>query len=97
MNEARETPRTFIAAVLRPGEQLWIDLDDLHCFLGHAHDAVLREIARQMGVKVTGRLGYYNKCAGGKGIRKAVAKPTSCRAEKRMQRLYADLAGPTPA
>ena len=80
------------AAVLRPVKQRWIDAIDLHCSLGHAH--VLRETARQIDIKVTGRLGYCDGCAGGKGIRKAVAKSTSCSSEKRMQRLYADLAGP---
>ena len=91
-----EKPPALAAAVLRPGRQRWIDINDLHCSLGHAHDTVLRETARQMGINVTGRLGYCDGCAGGKGIRKAVAKSTSCRAEKRMQRLYADLAGPMP-
>ena len=31
---------------------------------------------------------------GGEGISEAVAKPTSCRADKRMHLLFADLAGP---
>lgn len=30
------------------------------------------------------------------GVRKAIAHSTSCRAEERLQRLYADLAGPMP-
>ena len=81
-------PPALAASVLRPGRQRCIDVNDLHCFLGHAHDAILRDTARQMGIKVTGRLGYCDGCAGGKGIHKAVAKSTSCRAEKRMQRLY---------
>ena len=49
-----------------------------------------------MGFKVMGRVGYRDGCAGGKGVRKATAKSTSCRAEKRMQRLYANLARPMP-
>ena len=49
-----------------------------------------------MGIKVTGRFGHCDGCAGGEGTRKAFAKSTSCRAEKRVQRLYADLAGPLP-
>ena len=90
-----ERPSALAAAVLSPGSQRWIDVNDLHCSLGHVYDAVLRETARQLGIKVTGRLGCCDGCAGGKGIRKAVAKSTSC-AEKRMQRLFADLAGPMP-
>ena len=60
------------AAVLRPGSQRWINVDDWHCSLGHAHDAVLRETVRQLGIKVVGLLGYCDGCAGGKGIRTAV-------------------------
>ena len=47
-----------------------------------------------MGINVAGRLRYGDECAGGEGIRKAVAKSTSCRAKKWTQRLFADLAGP---
>lgn len=32
----------------------------------------------------------------GEGIRKAIARSTSCREEKRLQRLFADIAGPMP-
>ena len=55
-----------------------------------------RGTARQTSIKVTGHAGYCDGCAGGGEIREAVATPTSCLGEKRMQRLYADLAGPTP-
>ena len=58
----REKPPALAAAVLRPGRQRWIDINDLHCSLGHAHDTVLRETARQMGINVTGRLGYWFQC-----------------------------------
>ena len=89
-----ERPSVLAAASLRPGSQSWIDVNDLHCSLGHTNDAVVRETVRQLGIKVTGRFGYCDGCAGGEGIRKAVAKSTSCRAEKQMLRLFADLAGP---
>ena len=89
-----EKPPALAAAVLRPGRQTWIDVNDLHCSLCHTHDDVLRETARHMGIKGTGCVGYCDGCAEREGIRKAVAKSTSCRAEKRMQRLYADYAGP---
>ena len=68
----------------------------MHCSFDHACDAVLREIAPQLSIKVTGRLGYCDGCVGGKGIRETVAKSTSSRADTRMQRLFADLAGPMP-
>ena len=71
-------------------------MNGLHCSLGHAHDVVLRETARHLGIKVTGHLGYCDGCAGGKGIRKPVAKSTSNCADQRLHRLFADLAGPMP-
>ena len=74
--ERHKKPPAFAAAVLRPGRQRWIDANDLHCSLGHSHDAIVSEIARQMGIKVTERLGYCDGCAVGKGIRKAVVKST---------------------
>ena len=37
-----EKPPELAAAVLRPGRQIWIDVNDLHCSLGHAHDTVFR-------------------------------------------------------
>ena len=91
-----DKPPALAAAVLRPGRQRWIDANGMHCSLGHAHDTALRETARQMGIKVTGPLGYCDGCAGGKEIRKAVATSTSCGADKGMQRRHADLAGPMP-
>lgn len=49
-----------------------------------------------MGIKVTGHLGYCDGCTGGKGLDKAVAKFTTCRDDKPLQRLYAGLAGRMP-
>lgn len=97
---ARHTkPPALAAAVLRPGTRSprWIDVNDLHSSLGHEHDAVLRETACQKATKVTGHLGYDDRCAEGKRIHKAVAMSTSCRAEKRQKRLCPDLAENMPA
>ena len=90
-----EKPPALAAVVLRPGGHRWIGVNDLHCSLGHAHDTVVRENARQMGI-MTGSWGYSDGCAGGEGIRKAIANSTSCRAEKRMQRLFTVITGPLP-
>ena len=49
-----------------------------------------------MRVNVTGCVWYCDGCVTVKGIRKAVAKFTSCGADKRMQRMCADIAGPMP-
>ena len=55
------------AAVLRPGGQRRIDVNDLHCSLCHAHDSVLREAARHVGIKVMGRFGVLRRMRGGEG------------------------------
>lgn len=61
-----EKPPALAAAVSRPGRLRWADGTDLHCSLGHAHDVVFREAARQLGIKVIGCLGYGDGCRGGK-------------------------------
>ena len=48
----------MIAAVLAPGQQKSIDINDLHYALGHAHEGIVRATAKDMGTKVTGTLGF---------------------------------------
>ena len=40
-----ERTSAHAAAVLRPYSERWIDVSDFMCFIGRAHDAVLREAA----------------------------------------------------
>lgn len=75
------------------GKQRFIDANDLHDALGHAHDAATRETANQRQVKVTGTSGYCDRFAQRKGTRAAVAKATSHRVEKPLEHLFSDLAG----
>lgn len=42
------------AAVVRPCRQSWVDVNDLHCSLGQAPNAVLRESARLVSITVIG-------------------------------------------
>ena len=47
-----ERPPALAASVLRPDSQRWIDVHQLHFYLGHAHNTVLRETAHQLVIKV---------------------------------------------
>lgn len=40
---SHKNPPALVAVLLRPGDQIRIDVDDLNCSFGHAHDVVLRE------------------------------------------------------
>ena len=86
-----ERTPAHVAAVLRPDSTRWVDVSDFTCSIGRAYDAVLREASRQLGINQTGRLGHCEGCAWGRGS--ATPSPTPlCRAEKRFQHLFADLA-----
>ena len=64
-----ETP--IAAAVLAPGKMRKIDINDLHVSLAHSHADILRETARQMGIKVFGELVSCAGCSEVKGRRMA--------------------------
>ena len=66
----------MIAAVLAPGQQKSIDINDLHYALGHAHEGILRTTAKDMGTKVTGTLRFCGGCANAKGLKASVPKST---------------------
>ena len=90
-------PPAMVAAVLRPGATTSTDINDLHVSLGHAHEGNLREIAKQMGIRVTGTLVPCSECAAAKGIRRSVSRSTALRATKPLELLYGDLSGTMPA
>ena len=84
------------AAVLKPGRRIWINVNDLHFFIDNANDTDLRETAGQIGIQVTGRLWCCDGRVGRSWIRKAINKSDCGRAEKQIQRLYADVEGAVP-
>ena len=43
----------MVAVMMRPGQQQDINNNDLHISLGYTNDAIARETAKQMGMKVT--------------------------------------------
>ncbi|CAB1100204.1 unnamed protein product [Ectocarpus sp. CCAP 1310/34] len=85
------------AALMRPDMPAALDINDLHIAVGHAHERMVREAARQMRIRVTGSLSFCDGCAVGKDIRKAFSTTTTSTASRPLQRLFADLTGQLPA
>ena len=86
-------PPAMVAAVMRPGRQRSMNINDMHYSLGHANDATLRETAKQLRLKLTGHRQYCSGCGEAKAIRAAVPKVTSFRAARPLERLFGDLTG----
>ena len=89
-------PPPMLAALMRPGPQRSIDVNDLHLSLGHTHDANAAETARQRAIKVTGYRNYCGECGESKAIKEAVPKSTYLVATRPAQRFCFDTTGPFP-
>ena len=87
-------PPAMVVAVMRPGRQRSMNINDIHYSLRHANDATLRETAKQLHLKLIGHRQYCSGCGEAKAIRAAVFKTTSFRAARPLERLFADLTGP---
>ena len=84
-------------AVLVPGKQQWIDINDQHVALAHLHAETLRETARQHGAEVVGELVPCAGCSEAKGRRMPVPRSTNSRSTKPFERLLVELSGKRPA
>ena len=84
-------------AVLVPGKQQRIDINDLHVALAHSHAEILRETARQHGVEVVGELVPCAGCSEAKGRRMPVPRSTNSHSTIPFKRLFVDLSGKRPA
>ena len=89
-------PPAMVAAMMRPGQQRSINSDDLQISLGHTNDAIARETAKQMGMKVTDTRGYCDGCSEAKAIRRAVPRKTKVKSARPLQRVFTDPTGPYP-
>ena len=89
----RITDPPMANAVLVPGKQQRIDINDLHVALAHSHAETLRETARQHGVEVVGELVSCAGCSEAKRRRMPVPKSTNSRSTKPFERLFVDLSG----
>ena len=87
----RITDPRIAKAVLVPGRQRCISINDLHVALVHSHAETLRETARQRGVKVVGELVPCAGCSAAKGRRMPVPRSTNSRSANALERLVIDL------
>ena len=69
-------PPAMAAAVLRPGATTFVDIDDLHASLVHAHEGNLRETMKQIGIRLTGTIVPYSECAVVKEVGGSVSRST---------------------
>ena len=93
----RITDPLMANAVLVPGKQQRIDINDLHVALAHLHVEALRKTASQHGVEVVGELVPCAGCSEAKGRRMRVPRSTNSRSTKPFQRLFVDLPRKRPA
>lgn len=83
------------AAVIRPGKQKSMNINDMHHAAGHRNAATLKETARQLGVKLTSLLEFCDFCAEAKGFKVFVPRSIAphCVSTRPFSRLAIDLAG----
>lgn len=88
----------YANAVLAPSIQNHgeIDVNDFHVSYGHAHENLLCETAKRMGIKLSRTLKPCSGCSLGKGLRKGIPSSTSTRAVKKLGRVFVDVSGPKP-
>ena len=87
-------------AALIPGilkHERAIDIDRLHVSLGHAHDEILRQTAKQHGIRLTGELVSCSACSKAKGQRASTPHRMTRRAMAPRELVHIDTAGPYPA
>ena len=89
-------PPAMVAAMMRPEQQRGINNDHLQISLGHINDAIARETAKQMGMKVMDTRGYYDGCGEAKAIRHAVPRKTKVKSGRPLQRVFIDPTGAYP-
>ena len=82
--------------MMRPGQQRGNNNDDLQIFLGHTNDAIVRETAKQMGMKVTDTRGYCDGCGEAKAIRRTVPRKTKVKSGRPLRRVFIDPTRPYP-
>lgn len=95
-NESSEC-NILAAAALAPGiikHGKVIDINHLHVSLGHAHAEVLRETAKQHGIRLTGELVSCRACSRAKGQRTYTPHRTTGHATRPMDLFQIDTAGP---
>lgn len=84
------------ANVLAPDEMRRIDISDVHVFFAHSNADILRETARQIGIKVLGELVSCAGCSVARGRRMVMPWTPECRSTRPLERRFMDLSGQQP-
>ena len=102
----RKTPRPACrigtplpAAVLIPGPLKHgkdVDINHLHVSLAHAHASVLKAIAKQHGIRLTGEQVSCSACSRAKGHQEPTPHHATRRATQPLGLVHIDTAGPYP-
>lgn len=88
---AVSVPQALVAQLMRPGKDILMDIFGAYYSLAHAHDAVVRKTAKQLGIRLMGHFAFCDGCAAGR----ASAVPSPCsRASRPLQRVFGDQTGP---
>ena len=96
---SRRSPPHYANAVIAPGAMPvppTVDINLFHASYGHAHEGLLRQTAKDLGVTLTGELQPCTGCSMAKGLRKGISSSTENRATKKLGRVFVDLNGPKP-
>ncbi|CAN0460106.1 unnamed protein product, partial [Hapterophycus canaliculatus] len=74
-----------------------MDVKNLHVSLAHANGRIVRETAKQMGIRATGTMTHCPSCAAAKAPRRGVCPHTVPQSRQPLELLHGDLSGPMPA
>ena len=100
MNESKTTPSIEVSdnTQSRFGERRLIgkDINEAHDQWGHHGERRLKEMARLLGYKLTGKQQPCDACGIAKATRARVSKTTNIQATKPGERLFVDTTGPFP-
>ena len=88
-----------VCVVIAPGQAKAptppTDKNFFHCTYGHTYEALLKQTAKQQGVRFSGEFHDCRGCSIAKRLRKPIARSTDTRANKKLERVFVDLSGKT--
>ena len=87
------------AAALNPGllkRGKEVDINHFHVSLAHAHASVLKAIAKQHGIRLTGKMASCSACSRAKAYRAPTPHDATRRAKQPLGLVHIDTAGPYP-
>ena len=78
-NDDKAFRATIAPGVKSPNFYMDVDINDFHCSFGHVHEGLLREMAKQRNVNLTGTLRECQGFSIAKGRAKPIATTTGTR------------------